>query len=130
MGVSIFDELLPILPASQIGDFATPGDFSITLGITQNLRIDNFFISTNDPADVVITITVQTSPNGPCPLRTITIPAGAGYATNSNAIDALDGLVVAQGGLVIPVGSQMILTIVNAMTSGTFLSYAAFGGVV
>jgi hypothetical protein len=129
MGLSTFDEFLPISQRTLIKAAQTTAIQQIAVSVNGSLRIDNVLVSNNDVIAHVVDLVVSSGVT-PTIIGGASVPAGTGYA-GTKSIDLLaTALPATLVGLVLPLGTGLYANAEVAVTSTFELDLTVLGGVV
>lgn len=127
MGVSQFDEVLPIVAGAGLGSGAGTSPVTYTTTALTAYRLDTIACLSTDTIDHDVYL-YRTVGGVQTICASVHVPAGSGF-TSLPAIELLPADVVgAQGGLLMPVGATLQMQVIVAVSSGKNLWLNGQGG--
>ena len=127
MGLSQYDEQIPVLAACELdsGDGTTPKQ--IYAADYYDVRLDTILITTNSLVDIGVCVFMNINSNG-YSIFGMTIPAGSGFG-GVPAVDVIGEMVTHNvGGLLLPKNQDINIYVTEALAAGKVLDVVAMGG--
>jgi hypothetical protein len=129
MGLSMYDEAIPLIYAFNWLSYMGTNEQAITGMLARAARIDSVHILNSDTIDHDVELRINAG-SAPFPLGTVNVPAGAGHGTVPIVKAELALAPGAQNGWVLAVGQSFSSRLVVAVGATASVTVWLFGGYV